>query len=69
MTNAATCAAPHNPTTRPSKLDRLSPVGCDKEAKLVVMGGYGHTRTYELVRGGVIRTMPESMTVPVLMSH
>ena len=41
----------------------------------VVMGGYGHPRAYELVLGGVTRTMLASMTVPVpvpvpvLMSH
>ena len=36
---------------------------------LLVMGAYGHTRLHELVLGGVTRTMLESMTVPVLMSH
>ena len=41
----------------------------DMDANLIVMGGYGHTRTYELVLGGVTRTMLGSMTVPVLMSH
>jgi nucleotide-binding universal stress UspA family protein len=41
----------------------------DSNADLIVMGGYGHTRTYELILGGVTRTMLESMTVPVLMSH
>jgi len=34
-----------------------------------VMGGYGHARVRELVLGGVTRTILESMTVPVLMSH
>lgn len=41
----------------------------DTNADLVVMGGYGHPRAYELVLGGVTRTMLKSMTVPVLMSH
>lgn len=41
----------------------------DTASDLVVMGGYGHTRWHELVLGGVTRTMLESMTVPVLMSH
>ena len=41
----------------------------DIDVDLIVMGGYGHTRTYELVLGGVTRTMLGSMTVPVLMSH
>jgi nucleotide-binding universal stress UspA family protein len=33
------------------------------------MGAYGHSRMSELILGGVTRTMLESMTVPVLMSH
>ena len=41
----------------------------DMQADLIVMGGYGHTRTYELVLGGVTGTMLASMTLPVLMSH
>ena len=41
----------------------------DTNADLIVMGGYGHSRAYELVLGGVTRTMLASMTVPVLMSH
>ncbi len=41
----------------------------DMDADLIVMGGYGHTRAYELVLGGVTRTLLESMTMPVLMSH
>jgi len=36
---------------------------------LVVMGAYGHRRWQERILGGVTRTMFESMTVPVLMSH
>lgn len=41
----------------------------DADADLIVMGGYGHTRAYELVLGGVTRTLLDAMTVPVLMSH
>ncbi len=41
----------------------------DGAANLVVMGGFGHPRAWELVLGGVTRTMLQSMTVPVLMSH
>lgn len=41
----------------------------DMAADLVVMGGYGHPRAYELVLGGVTRSMLATMTVPVLMSH
>jgi len=41
----------------------------DRSIDLIVMGAYGHSRVSELVLGGVTRTMLESMTVPVLMSH
>jgi nucleotide-binding universal stress UspA family protein len=41
----------------------------DLDADLIVMGGYGHSRLKEWVLGGVTRTILESMTVPVLMSH
>jgi nucleotide-binding universal stress UspA family protein len=41
----------------------------DTSADLIVMGAYGHSRLRELVLGGVTRTILESMTVPVLMSH
>jgi nucleotide-binding universal stress UspA family protein len=41
----------------------------DIDADLIVMGAYGHSRLWELVLGGVTRSMLESMTVPVLMSH
>ena len=41
----------------------------DRHADLLVMGGYGHSRAVEFVLGGVTRTVLQSMTVPVLMSH
>jgi nucleotide-binding universal stress UspA family protein len=41
----------------------------DRHADLLVMGAFGHPRAHERVLGGVTRTMLESMTVPVLMSH
>ena len=41
----------------------------DLDADLIVMGGYGHSRLQEWVLGGATRTILESMTVPVLMSH
>jgi nucleotide-binding universal stress UspA family protein len=41
----------------------------DLAADLLVMGAYGHARVREIMLGGVTRTMLESMTVPVLMSH
>jgi nucleotide-binding universal stress UspA family protein len=41
----------------------------DLDADLIIMGGYGHSRLRELVLGGVTRTILQSMTAPVLMSH
>lgn len=41
----------------------------DLSTDLIVMGGYGHARMREFVLGGVTRTLLESMTIPVLMSH
>jgi nucleotide-binding universal stress UspA family protein len=41
----------------------------DLHADLLVMGAYGHSRAQERVLGGSTRTILESMTVPVLMSH
>lgn len=41
----------------------------DLEADLLVMGAYGHSRVRELLLGGATRTVIESMTLPVLMSH
>ncbi|MCC6473937.1 MAG: universal stress protein [Burkholderiales bacterium] len=41
----------------------------DTDADLIVMGAYGHSRTRELILGGATRTLLDSMTVPVLMSH
>ena len=41
----------------------------DSNADMIVMGGYGHSRLREFVLGGVTRSILETMTVPVLMSH
>lgn len=41
----------------------------DLNSDLLVMGGYGHSRFREILLGGVTRTVLESMTIPVLMSH
>lgn len=49
--------------------DALLNVACDMAADLIVMGAYGHSRWAEKLFGGVSRTLLQSMTVPVLMSH
>jgi nucleotide-binding universal stress UspA family protein len=41
----------------------------DFSADLIVMGAYGRSRFRELVMGGASRTLINSMTVPVLLSH
>ena len=41
----------------------------DLSADLIVMGAWGHSRLRELVLGGATRSLFQSMTVPVLMSH
>jgi len=41
----------------------------DYSADLLVMGAYGHSRVRELLLGGATRTVLQSMTLPVLMSH
>ena len=46
-------------------LSHVSDLGVD----LLVMGAYGHSRTREYIFGGATRTILDSMTVPVLMSH
>lgn len=46
-------------------LNHISDTGAD----LLVSGGYGHSRLREIVLGGVTRSLLNTMTVPVLMSH
>lgn len=41
----------------------------DTQTDLIVMGGYGHSRLREWVLGGATKTILQTMTVPVLMSH
>jgi nucleotide-binding universal stress UspA family protein len=49
--------------------DALLSHAADSSADFMVMGGYGHSRLREFVLGGVTRSIFQSMTVPVLMSH
>lgn len=41
----------------------------DVDADLLVMGCYSHSRFREIMLGGATRTILQSMTLPVLMSH
>ena len=46
-------------------LSRAADLGAD----LMVIGAYGHSRLRELLLGGATRSILQSMTLPVLMSH
>jgi nucleotide-binding universal stress UspA family protein len=46
-------------------LSRAADLGAD----LLVIGAYGHSRVRELLLGGATRSLLQSMTLPVLMSH
>lgn len=47
----------------------LLSLAANLSSNLLVMGCYGHSRLREMVLGGMTRTILESMTMPVLMSH
>ena len=49
--------------------EALLSAASDLGADLLVMGAYGHTRMREFIFGGATRTVMQSMTLPVLMSH
>lgn len=49
--------------------EMLLSLAADRHSDMLVMGGYGHSRAVEFVLGGVTRTVLQSMTIPVLMSH
>ena len=49
--------------------DVILDYAADSGADFMVMGGYRHSRLREFILGGVTRSILQSMTVPVLMSH
>jgi nucleotide-binding universal stress UspA family protein len=49
--------------------DVLLSHAAESVADILVLGAYGHSRLREFILGGVTRSILESMTVPVLMSH
>lgn len=49
--------------------EALLNAAAERNADLLVMGAYGHSRLREMVMGGVTRTLLRSMTLPVLLSH
>jgi nucleotide-binding universal stress UspA family protein len=56
------------PTARPVGEVLLAQLRFD-EADYVVMGGFGHSRTFESLFGGASRTMLTESPVPVVMAH
>ncbi|MBT8455130.1 MAG: universal stress protein [Rhodobacteraceae bacterium] len=54
-------------------MPRISDILCrhcqDKNADLVVMGAYGHSRFREAILGGATRNMLEMTEVPMLIAH
>lgn len=55
--------------TMPQVSDVLCRHVRDKNADLLVMGGYGHSRFREALLGGATRNMLEVAEIPVLMAH
>jgi nucleotide-binding universal stress UspA family protein len=49
--------------------NRLLSLAADVDADLLVMGCYGHSRAREWAMGGATRSILDSMTLPVLLSH
>lgn len=49
--------------------DLLEAQAGDIAADLIVMGGYGHSRTRQYVLGGTTRRMLENAPVPLFMAH
>lgn len=41
----------------------------DEDVDLLVMGGYGHSRWWEMLFGGVTRSLLDTMTAPTLLSR
>jgi nucleotide-binding universal stress UspA family protein len=52
-----------------SPADALLDYASDCGADLLVVGGYGHSRTRVMILGGVTRDLLRHMTLPVLISH
>lgn len=49
--------------------EALQEAALRKDAGLLVMGGYGHSRIREFVLGGATRSVLKNLRLPILMSH
>ena len=57
------------PRTLPRISDVILRYVADKDADLLVMGAYGHSRFREAILGGATRNLLEMAEIPVLMAH
>jgi nucleotide-binding universal stress UspA family protein len=55
--------------TMPKVSEIIAQQATDKQAGLIVMGAYGHSRIREAILGGATRAMLEQAKVPVFMAH
>lgn len=55
--------------TLPRFCDMLNRHARDRDADMVVMGAYGHSRLRESILGGATRGMLEQAEIPVFMAH
>ena len=55
--------------TQPNIADVLASHARDRDADMMVMGAYGHSRLREAVLGGATRAVLEHAAIPVLMAH
>lgn len=49
--------------------DTLQAMAVERQAHLLVMGAYGHTRLQEFILGGATRTILQAARLPILLSH
>ncbi len=55
--------------SRPKVSEVLAQHALDRDADLLVMGAYGHSRLREAVLGGATREVLQNTRIPVLMAH
>lgn len=55
--------------TQPRVSDILLRHASDKDADMIVMGAYGHSRFREAILGGATRNMLEQSEIPVFLAH
>lgn len=55
--------------TLPKVSDVIRREASDRNAEMIVMGAYGHSRFREAILGGATRNMLEDTNIPVFMAH